>query len=98
MVFFAYNAIIFISYFYGGTTMKDLISAFDKLPKIVKFILALPGLDVVWAVYRIVKGIAYKNYVTLIAGLVWLFAGWAILWIIDLVSILLKDSLFFAEA
>lgn len=78
--------------------MKDLIAAFDKLPKIVKIILALPGLDIVWALYRIVKGAVYKNYTTLIAGIVWLLAGWAILWIIDIVSLILKDSLLFAEA
>ena len=78
--------------------MKDLIAAFDKLPKIVKIILALPGLDIVWALYRIVKGAVYKNFTTLIAGIVWLLAGWAILWIIDSVSLILKDSLLFAEA
>lgn len=78
--------------------MKDLIAAFDKLPKILKIILALPGLDIVWAIYRIVKGVAYKNFVTLIAGIIWLCAGWAILWIIDLVSLILKDTLYFAEA
>ncbi len=78
--------------------MKDLIAAFDKLPKIVKIILALPGLDIVWALYRIVKGAVYKNFTTLIAGIVWLLAGWAILWIIDIVSLILKDSLLFAEA
>ena len=77
--------------------MKDLISAFDKLPKIAKFILALPGLDIVWAIYRIVKGVVYKNFTTLIAGLVWLFAGWAILWVIDLVTIGMKETLLFAE-
>ena len=69
--------------------MKDLIAAFDKLPKIVKIILALPGLDIVWALYRIVKGAVYKNFTTLIAGIVWLLAGWAILWIIDIVSIII---------
>ena len=78
--------------------MKDLIAAFDKLPKIVKIILALPGLDIVWALYRIVKGAVYKNFTTLIVGIVWLLAGWAILWIIDIVSLILKDSLLFAEA
>ena len=28
--------------------MKDLIRTFDDFPKIVKFILALPVLDIVW--------------------------------------------------
>ena len=76
-------------------TMKDLVASFDKLPQILKIIFALPGLDIVWAVYRIVKGVAYKNTVTIIAGIVWAFAGWAILWIVDLIwTILGKDPLF----
>ena len=77
--------------------MKSFISAFDNLPKIVKIILALPGLDIVWAIYRIVKGIAYKNNVTLIAGTVWLLVGWAITWILDIVTLVTKDTLLFAE-
>lgn len=77
--------------------MKDLVSALDNLPKIVKIILALPGLDIVWAIYRIVKGIAYKNNVTLIAGIVWLFVGWAITWILDIVTLVTKETLLFAE-
>ncbi len=77
--------------------MKDLVSALDNLPKIVKIILALPGLDIVWAIYRIVKGIAYKNNVTLIAGIVWLLVGWAITWILDIVTLVTKDTLLFAE-
>ncbi|MGN1042831.1 MAG: hypothetical protein ACI4SK_05050 [Christensenellales bacterium] len=77
--------------------MKELLEAFDNLPKIVKIIFALPGLDVIWAVYRIVKGVLNKNMVTLVAGLVWLFAGWAILWIADIVMLAMKDKLLFAD-
>lgn len=75
--------------------MKDLIASFDKLPQIVKIIFALPGLDIIWAIYRIIKGAAYKNYVTLILGIVWLFAGTFVTWVLDLIwTILGKDPLF----
>lgn len=77
--------------------MKSFISAFDNLPKIVKIILALPGLDIIWAIYRIVKGVAYKNNTTLIAGIVWLFVGWAITWILDIITLATKNTLLFAE-
>lgn len=77
--------------------MKELLEAFDNLPKIVKIIFALPGLDVIWAIYRVLKGVLNKNMVTLVAGLVWLFAGWAILWIADIVMLAMKDKLLFAD-
>ena len=41
--------------------MKELVAAMDKLPKLVKIILALPGLDIVWNVYRLVRSIAKKS-------------------------------------
>ena len=77
--------------------MKDLIKTIEGLPKIVKIILAIPALDVVWAVYRIIKGIAYKNYVTLIAGILWIFPGIFLGWILDIVAILLKGNVFFSD-
>ena len=77
--------------------MKDLIKTIEGLPKIVKIIPAIPALDVVWAVYRIIKGIAYKNYVTLIAGILWIFPGIFLGWILDIVAILLKGNVFFSD-
>lgn len=72
--------------------MKAYIDFMDGLPKIVKFIFALPGLDILWAIYRILKGAKNNNVITLVAGIVWLLAGWAILWIIDLVTIVLSGK------
>lgn len=69
--------------------MKDLIKAIDNLPWIVKLILCLPGLDIVWAIYRIVKGIENKDTVLLIIGIVWVVAGTTITWIWDLITTIL---------
>lgn len=68
--------------------MKDFISAMDKLPWILKLILCLPGLDIVWAVYRIVKGVSTKKVLTLVFGILWIIPGVAIGWIIDLICTL----------
>jgi hypothetical protein len=70
--------------------LKDLVKAFDNLPWIVKLILALPGIDgIAWGIYRVAKGISKNDGVMIIAGIVWLLVGWAILWIIDLVTVIL---------
>lgn len=75
--------------------MKDFIASFDKLPKILKIIFALPGLDIIWAIYRIIKGVAYKNTITLIFGILWIIPGSVICWVLDLIwTILGKDPLF----
>ena len=41
--------------------MKDIIKGFDGLPLIVKIIFALPGLDVLWGFYRLIKGLDKKT-------------------------------------
>ena len=61
----------------------------DKAPLWLKVVFALPFLDIVWAIYRLVKGVCTGKMTTLLGGILWLLAGWAILWIIDIVSIVL---------
>lgn len=73
--------------------MKELIIAIDRLPWIVKLLLALPFLNIVYGIYRLIKGINKNDLVLIIAGLVWIFAGWAILWIIDLVTVILYKKI-----
>lgn len=60
----------------------------DKAPLWVKIILALPVLDIVWAIYRIVKGAVKGEFSILLGGILWLLLGWGILWVIDLISII----------
>ena len=65
---------------------NGFISAMDNLPWIVKIILCIPVLDIVWAVYRIVKGATEKNILTLVFGILWIIPGSVICWIIELVT------------
>lgn len=70
--------------------MKEFIKAVDDLPVIIKLILALPGIDsFAWGIYRIVKGLDRNDTVQIVVGIIWLLAGWAVLWIIDIITILM---------
>ena len=61
----------------------------DSLPLIVKIILALPGLDgIFYGIYRICKG----NLPNIILGVVWIIAGTAITWILDIVFLVLGKN------
>jgi len=69
--------------------MKEYVKFIDGLPLILKVILALPGLDgIFYGIYRIAKG-------RLIIGILWIILGIAILWIIDLISVLLNGKVSF---
>ena len=69
----------------------------DDLPYIVKILFCLPVIDILWAIYRIVKGICKGHIVTLIAGIIWLFAGTTICWVLDLVFTILHMKVPFSK-
>ncbi len=67
--------------------MKNFVKWFDDAPLWLKVVFALPVLDIVWAVYRIVKGAAYGKVSLILGGILWILLGWGILWVIDIVCI-----------
>ena len=71
--------------------MKEYVKTIDSLPFLVRLLLALPVLDgIVYGIYRVAKG-------HVIAGIIWIFVGATVLWIIDIVTIVLHGKVeFFA--
>ena len=72
--------------------LNELIKSFDNLPKIVKLILAIPALDIIWVIYRILKSVRDNNMPGIILGVVLLFVGVPFLWLIDIICIIMKDT------
>lgn len=77
--------------------MKNLIRAFDNLPQIVKVILALPVLDIAWAVYRLCKSIDSQNVLGIVLGVLMLIFCPVILWIVDLVTTIVYDKVLWID-
>ncbi|MBE7076399.1 MAG: hypothetical protein E7374_00715 [Clostridiales bacterium] len=67
--------------------MKGFVKWLDDAPVWLKLVFCIPLLDIIWAVYRIVKGIAYKKTLVLIIGILWIIPGAFFGWLIDLISI-----------
>ena len=64
---------------------NGFVAGMDRLPWIVKFILCFPVLDIIWAIYRIVKGAAEGKALTLLFGILWIIPGSIICWLLDLI-------------
>lgn len=77
--------------------MKDLIKAFDKLPKLVKIILALPVLAITWAIYRLARSINKKNTLGIVLGVVMIFVNAAIFWVVDIITIILFNKVLWID-
>lgn len=73
------------------------VAFMDNLSFIMKLITTIPLLNILWAIYRIVKGLKGGNVLMLIVGILWIVPGAAFLWLVDLVSVILyKKPVVFA--
>ena len=71
--------------------MNSIVKSFDSLPKIVKIIFALPFLDIIWAIYRLIRSISKSNVLAILLSIVMLVLCPAIFWIVDLITIIVSD-------
>lgn len=77
--------------------MKGIIKFFDKLPRIAKLILALPILDIVWAVYRLCRSLQKNNFVGIVLAILMLIACPIIFWLIDITTIIVKGKVLWID-
>ena len=75
---------------------NEYVSFVDELPFIVKLIFCIPALNILWAIYRIIKGVTEQNTVVLVVGIIWILGAVSIGWLIDLVSLLVMGHPIFA--
>jgi len=77
--------------------MKSFVKAMDGLSKIVKIILALPFLDIVWVVYRLIKSISKKNTLGIVLAILLLIFGIPFLWLIDIITIIISNKVLWLD-
>ncbi|HKM02844.1 MAG TPA: hypothetical protein VJZ31_02840 [Bacilli bacterium] len=75
----------------------NFVKAMDRLPLILKIILAIPALDVVWVIYRLIKSMAKSNMLGAILAIVLIFVGLPFLWFVDIISILLTGTVLWVD-
>ena len=72
--------------------MNSIVKSFDSLPKIIKFIFALPVLDIIWAIYRLIRSIAKKSVTATVLAVIMLVVCPILFWIVDMITILLFNK------
>ena len=71
--------------------MSNYCKWMEKLPKWLKIVFCFFILDWFWAIWRICKGVLKKNALHVILAILWIFVGGTVLWILDLISIIVRD-------
>ncbi len=75
----------------------EITKKFDELPLIVKILLALPFLDIVWVVYRLIKSIESKNTVGIVLAVVLLVFGIPFLWLVDIITLIVANKVLWLD-
>lgn len=78
-------------------SMKSFIKAIDNLPTLVKLILALPGLDIVWVVYRLLRSLVKNNILGVIVAVIAIIVGLPWLWLVDIICILINGKVWWVD-
>lgn len=76
--------------------MKEYVKIFSGFGKLVKFIFALPCLNLTWSIYRIFKSAIKKNTLGVILGIALIFV-FPVLSIIDMITIILANKVLWID-
>ena len=76
---------------------ENVIKTFDNFSKIIKIILALPVLDIIWTVYRLIKSYEKKNTIGIILALILIIIGIPFLWLVDMISIIIDNKVYWID-
>lgn len=77
--------------------MDNFIKTVDDLPLIVKIILALPVIDIVWVVYRIIKSAQKQSMFGVVLGIIMIIVGIPFLWLIDIISLIVCNKVLWID-
>lgn len=77
--------------------MSSFIKAMDDLPLILKIILALPMIDIVWVIYRLIKSIDQKNTLGIVLAIILLVIGIPFLWLVDIITLIINNKVLWLD-
>ena len=77
--------------------MTNFIKAMDSLSIILKIILALPMLDIVWVVYRIIRSVNNNSVFGIVLGVLLLIIGIPFLWLVDIITLIFINKVLWVD-
>ena len=72
-------------------------SGMEALPLWLKLIFALPGLDIIWMIYRVWKSVKKGHVFGIILGIVFIIIGIPFVWLIDIITLLVSGKIFWID-
>ena len=76
--------------------MNEYIKFMDDLPMIAKILFALPFLDILWNVYRLIKSVRDENTLGIVLAVILLLFS-TIVWLVDLITLAVYGKVLWFE-
>lgn len=70
--------------------MNAFVKGMDNLGLVWKLIFALPFLDIIWNIYRLMRSVDKGSVLGIVLAIILIVIGWSFLWILDIITILLS--------
>lgn len=77
--------------------MKEFLDWMDNRTWVQKILLCLPIVDILWGLYRLFDAITRKDTVRIILAAAWILWAGYIGWILDLITIILTNHIFWFQ-
>lgn len=77
--------------------MKNFVKAMNNLPLIVKILLALPGLDIIWNITRLIRSIIKNNVLGIVLAIILLLPGVAFMWLVDIITLCVTGNIWWID-
>lgn len=77
--------------------MKDFIVTMDGLSKLAKIVLAIPFLDIIWVIYRLIRSIDKNDTLGIILAVILIIIGIPFLWLIDIICIIINNKVWWID-
>ena len=71
--------------------MGNFVKSMENLPLWAKIVLALPGLDIIWVIYRLAKSAEKKNTLGIVLAVVLIIVGIPFLWLVDIITLIISN-------
>lgn len=77
--------------------MEKFVKWMDGQSLLIKVIFAIPLLDILWVVYRLVKSLVKKSVLGIVLGVVLIIIGLPWLWLVDIVTLVFMGKVLWVD-
>jgi len=77
--------------------MEKFVKWMDSQSLLVKVIFAIPFLDILWVIYRLVKSLVKKSVLGIVLAILLIVIGLPWLWLVDIITLIVAGKVIWVD-